>query len=151
MKNQYDETQNYIYYLRLSGDLPEHYIKLATVLKEWKISLIPVTPSELLKIGDKSRMFVLAVSDNVGAQRTLTRFREVYLDLALLSRKVCFFDANSFAPINIAHKLERSKSYYHFALPISFKDLVKNIVVAYYNEKQVSQSWPGGKRAKLPV
>lgn len=151
MKNQYDETQNYIYYLRLSAELPEHYIKLAMVLKEWKISLVPVTPHELLQIGDKSRMYVLGVSENINTQRTLKRFREVYLDLALLSRKVCYFDANSFAPINIAHKLERSKSYYHFALPISFKELVKNIVVAYYNEKKVSQTWPGGKRSKLPV
>ncbi len=144
------ETQEFIFYLQLTEELPQSFFVLAEHLAYYQISLVPVQPDDLNNFDESSRHYLVA---QITDMTSLSRFRELrrrYLDVALMNKRFFLFHLSSFGSVVMADKIERINTYYHFPLPLSYDVLSRAISGLYYREKKQFQRWPGGRRSRLP-
>lgn len=142
--------ENYIFYLQLGDELQDEFFQLSHFFNKWKISLLPVLPSQLASMAEKGRHHIIVhVPDHQSYERYSHSFKR-YLKMGLLSKKYCLHDLSSFGKISSAHQFERTKSYFHHRLPMDADFFVKSVVKSYYLEKKVSKKWPGTRRGRLP-
>ncbi len=144
-------TSQYIFYLQLERDLPDHYIRLAENLQLYDISLIPIQLKDLDKISKQGkREHVITVIKDLETFSAFKEARENYFDFGIKSKKYCYYDVSSFESTSTSRQFTHGKSYYHFRLPIEIDDLAIEISEMYLGEKRMAELWPGGKRATLP-
>lgn len=146
-----DNQEHYIFYLQYTKNLPQTFFALGQALKKLNITLIPVTPRELVNIAKSKKQFVISITADLTSLRGLEATRRSFLDFALVNQKFCMFDVSSFGKISISYKLEKNRSYFHYGLPMSFKNIASNIASHYFSELGTVKRWPGGSRAKLPA
>ncbi len=150
MSAYYNDSEVYIFFLRLDSNLTEDYFQLAAYFKQYCISLVPVSAQEILEMESRNREYVLCLNTSMTTDSIFKRYQKKFLNFSLLSRKFCLFDLSSFSKIEIAPKAEYARSYHHFSLPIEMEEVVVDIALAIYEDRTKKQVWPGGRRAKLP-
>jgi hypothetical protein len=141
----------FIFFLKLSDELPESYFHMANMFKGYGISLVPMTTKQLKEIKHNSREYVVSISSNFMSYRNFLIARKSYIDYMVLNRKFCLFDISSFQMADIASKGFRTKSYHFYSLPVSIEETVKHIALQIYSDRKTKLNWPGGVRAKLPT
>ncbi|OUR98906.1 hypothetical protein A9Q84_05700 [Halobacteriovorax marinus] len=140
----------FIFFLKLSNQLPSYYFYMSEQFKAFGISLVPVTLSQLKEIRHNNREYIISLTSDFTKYRNHLQARKNYLDYMVLSRKFCLFDISSFEIPDMASKGFRSKSYHFFQLPVNLEETVKNIAIAIYEDRRTKLTWPGGVRSKLP-
>lgn len=140
----------YIYFLRLEGELPWYFFRMANYLSEYNITLVPVTLRELTDLASGSKQYVVTACVNLSQHQILKRIRQKYLDFTLLNRKFALFHLSSFQEFDIAAKARYNKCYSFYQLPVDMKDVALDIALKIYEENKDKASWPGGRRSKLP-
>ena len=150
MEEEQSFDENYIFFLRLSSELPDYFYKISEFLNEWGIALIPVTPKELLSYAKGQRKLVLNISDKLGTYKSFLGVRKTYLDFALKSNKLFLVDISSFSQIALNYKIKNKGNYIYIKLPVCMKFLAKTIAYHFYRENEFVKRWPGGKQAQLP-
>ena len=145
-----DGKEHYIFYLQYTKEIPATFFSLGTVLKNFGITLVPITTHELVNLARPKKQFVISATADLNSFKALTRVRKSFLDFALVSQKFCLFDISSFGKISISYKLEKNQSYFYYPLPMTFNQMAANIASHYFSQSGTISRWPGGKRAKLP-
>ncbi len=146
-----DGKEHYIFYIQYSKNLPTTFFSLGEILKKFDITLIPIMPGELANMAKSKKQFVISITADINSFKGLQSLRKSILDFGLVNQKFCLFDVSSFGKISISYKLEKNHSYFHYALPMSFKEIATNIASHYYSQLGTVKRWPGGTRAKLPA
>jgi hypothetical protein len=141
---------HYIFFLQTSSKITKDLIHLAAEFKKWKIDLIPIRPKGLIELAKGKRQHVIILNKNITVNKEFSYFRKKYFDFALIKRNFALYDVSSFGKISIAYKLERDETYHHIPLPTELPKLVAKISTSYYESSGEAQSWPGGKKSKLP-
>ena len=141
----------FIFFLKLSDELPEFYFHMANMFKGYGISLVPMTAKQLKEIKHNNREYVVSVTSDFTKYRNYLMARKSYLDYMVLNRKFCLFDISSFEMADIASKGFRAKSYHFYSLPVSIEETVKHIALQIYSDRKTKLNWPGGVRSKLPT
>lgn len=144
------ETQEFIFYLQLSEQLPPSFFSLAEKLSRYEISLVPVRGQDLMNFNESSRHYLIAQVTDLASHTQFRDLRRRFLDVALLNKRFFLFHLSSFGPVVMADKVERLNTYYHYPLPLTFNLLGRSIAGLYYREKKQFQRWPGGRRGRLP-
>jgi hypothetical protein len=145
-------TANHIFYLKYGNHLPEDYFHFSRFFSYWNITLVPVTPKELINMSvNNNRQYILSSVTDLKKRHLFNQLRDKWLDFALLSKRYCLYDVSSFGKFETAYQVERIKMYHHFKIPINMEEIVQTIAVAYFEDKNREKTWPGGKRAKLPA
>ena len=146
-----DDQEHYIFYVQYTNSLPQTFFALGQVLKKFNITLVPVAPRELANVAKAKKQFIISITADLTSLKGLQSTRRSFLDFALVNQKFCLFDVSSFGKIPISYKLEKNRSYFHYALPMSFNNIATNIASHYFSELGTVKRWPGGSRAKLPA
>lgn len=142
--------EHYIFYLQYTKEVTNTFFSLAVVLKNFGITLIPITTLELVNLARPKKQFVITATADLNSLNGLTKVRKSFLDFALINQKFCLFDISSFGKISISYKLEKGQSYFHFPLPMTFNQMGRQIASHYFSKVGVVKRWPGGNRARLP-
>ncbi|WP_127717759.1 hypothetical protein [Halobacteriovorax sp. HLS] len=140
----------FIFFLKLSDQLPEFYFHMATMFKGYGISLVPISPKDLKEIKHNSREYIVSVNSDFTKYRNFLVARKTYIDYMVLNKKFCLFDISSFEMADIASRGFRTKSYHYFSLPVNIEETVKLIAISIYEDRKTKSNWPGGVRSKLP-
>ena len=140
----------YIYFLRLEGELPWYFFRMANYLSEYSVTLVPVTVRELADLASPNKQYVVTACVNLSQNQILKRIRQKYLDFTLLNRKFALFHLSSFQEFDIAAKARYNKCYTFYQLPTDMKQVALDIALKIYEESKDKLSWPGGRRSKLP-
>lgn len=140
-----------IFFLTLGKTLPEFYFQAANIYNSVGVTLVPVNFVELQEISKGERdVFLMTHVSCLSEQIKFFKLREKFLDHAIHQSKFRLFHITSFGRVFEYARAQR-KGYYH---PINLPQLTKEICyqiaskVIEYQEKK--ESWPGGRRAKLP-
>jgi len=142
-------SENYIFFLKFSGDIDDSFIRLATMFADLNIKLVPVTLMDLMELTSKKKEQVIIVRKSLRDNKLLAQYRSLYLDMALLAGRFTLFDYSSFPMMEGANKFFRQKSYFHNPLPIALQELVRISALQYYRDRDQDRKWPGGRRATL--
>lgn len=145
-----NETQEFIFYLQLTDELPPHFYNLAEGLSRYEISLVPIQIGDLKNFSGSSRHYIVAQISDLTSLNRFTELRQSYLDVALSNKRFFLFHLSSFGSVVMAEKIERINTYYHFPLPLPYDVLSRAMSGLYYREKKQFQRWPGGRRNRLP-
>jgi hypothetical protein len=146
-----DDQKHYIFYVQYTKKLPQTFFALGQVLQKFNLTLVPVSPRELINVAKAQKQFIISITADLTSLKGLESTRRSFLDFALVNQKFCLFDVTSFGKISISYKLEKNRSYLHYALPMSFNNIASNIASHYFSELGTVKRWPGGSRAKLPA
>ncbi len=146
------EVNDWMFYLKLSKNLPEHFISLANYLSDFGIKLIPVTIDQLTTVTkNKKRFHLLAVVTNMEQNTRFKKYMSGYLRLGIINGLINLSHVSS---LDKAHNLPPSYlkqgCYYFYPLPADMQDLTTQIAECFYDRKQNNKKWPGGKRGTLP-
>jgi len=144
------KPETFIFFLRLTGNLPPFFFHLGQEFLRFNITLIPVSLVELVQLskgGGSSH--VIVVVNNLQSYKVFLNYRKKFLDFALLSSKFFLSDISSFEEIQIDNKVRKNKSYGHFRLPMSVEAITMKISTSYYSQNGSIKKWPGGNRVKL--
>ncbi len=141
---------NFIIFLKLSQRLPYWYGRLAREMKEFDLTLIPMTLADLKEVSIKHRVHVLCFNDSPLTHKTLASFRSRYLDFAMTRKKLVLYELSSFAPISKKFIFNGQEYYRHLSLPMSLKSAIRFVAGDYYYNWDSDALWPGGKRSRLP-
>ncbi len=139
-----------IYYLDLKGKVTPIQIRIAARLSDFGIALVPLSIDDLITI-TKNSIFVVAFCNDFNTYKNFLITRRRFLDMAMMSGKVSLFDISSFSAIHLAPHTKKNGRYKHVCLPISMRELIKEMLIWYTNYHEKKQSWPGGRRAKIPA
>ncbi len=143
--------ENFILYLQFDRKIDEAFIRLAAYLKEFDLVLVPVAPSEVnTMLGNRGALLICLV-DNVVKARKLSRFRKLYLDFALKNGKIGMFLLSSFNYPKKWHIFQRNSRLGFMRLPLRYEAASERIAQFYFDRFFKKQTWPGGRRVKLPL
>jgi hypothetical protein len=141
---------NYIFYLQTKTELDYSFIELSDILSKFNISLLPVTVEDLRIISKNTKIHLVVLRKDLSTHFAFNDLRTKFLDLALISNRINLCDVSSFSTIEIAGKCEKAENYRFINLPASFKQIAMTLALDYFKEKNKTDEWPGGRRAKLP-
>lgn len=142
----------WIFYLKLSPDLPDHFLALDNELKNYGFSLLPVSlPNlvELLKTNENCP--VLMVIPGRKQANYYVKHVSKYVKNLLRFDKIDLFVASSFEFINESSKISYRANYHFFPLPMKTKELCDKIVSSHLDRVVESKVWPGGKRPRISI
>lgn len=143
------EEISWIYFLSIEEELPDSYYQLSREFVKSGYSLIPIKLEQLsLFYEDQEELNVICTVGNFEAQSKFKSFVFSRLNYYILNKKINLFHISSFAPEKFSKKQD---NYHFFQLPSPTTVLVYNIKDLCETLKKVTKSWPGGKRAKIPV
>lgn len=149
MKGSFHQ-ENFILYLQLESQVDETFIRLAAYLKELDIVLVPVRPGELSAILNGRKQLLICFINKMATMRKFNKFRKLYLDVTVNNGDVGLFLLSSFDCPKKWHLLQRNGGLGHLRLPLKYKEAAKGVAQFYFERFFRKQTWPGGRRVKLP-
>lgn len=139
-----EEKSDWIFYLKLSRNLPEYYFDLDSEFKAMGLTLIPISISELISITKGEGKFnVFTGVRNFDDAQYYTKRVEKMFGMLMRSRRMSLFMTSSFSFINQNYKYGKTGMYHFFPLPQSLKSICG--IIASEVDKSSSQDhrWPG--------
>lgn len=150
-----NENFNYIYFLKLKTDLDNSYIIMSDALSKVNIKLISIEPTELKRIDKDKKKHIIVVRGDLGSHFAFQNCYKEYFEPAMLQGKCVVYDISSFSELEFnkhyESKLGAKLAYRFFQLPLNLKQIAMTIAVGYFKNRNHSDAWPGGRRAKLPT
>jgi hypothetical protein len=144
------DKEKYILYLQLTKRLDTGFIRMAAELKQYGVHLIPVQLKEIDHFLTSAKVPLIVVTNTIKSWTTFQKSRKSGIDFFLKAGKIKMFHFNSFKEI-IEYRILRQKGYYQtIALPIRFEKAIYTVLADYEKGVGKDNSWPGGKRSKLP-
>lgn len=150
------ENQNILFYLKLGKKLPKTFFHMAANFSLLEITLVPITFSELnnLILEKKNKLKkinMVAFTWNIESLNNLLVSKDS-LKIGLLQGTLKLFHLSSFAPSWSEYiNTKKVENYFHTALPTSLEQFVFNTALKCKLEQKIVKTWPGGRRAKLPL
>jgi hypothetical protein len=146
-----EQQTKWIYFLNFdSSKLPETFIRLSTELSKLGYMFLPINPDQVhLFTQDKEVPYIVSITSNLGDENLWRKAFHQKINYFVLNKKIQLFHISSFAEALPNDK--KSENYHYLKLPCKIDLLAARLAYFYENSKPVSQVWPGGRRAKVPV
>lgn len=144
-------SERYIFFLQLTPELPTFYFHLGQILKSWGVMLIPLRLKDFKVIQDAKLSEMVVFVPDMASYRQYLKVQEEYLNICFNLKQVRLFEISSFRKNEKLHRLEKSKLYYHFSMPASIEEIALAIVQQVESKAQIVETWPGGRRSRLPM
>lgn len=140
-----------ILYLQLDEKIDRDFIHLASRLRNRGITLVPVKPSELDYFLASRMVPVVLLTKTISQHAKFMKVKKRWVDFFLKSRKIQLIHLNSFSEIRDYIQLKPKRFYINLNLPMTMKQVFQELESVIGPEGKKESSWPGGKRAKLPI
>lgn len=129
-------TDNYLFYLNVQGKVDAQYVQLAKALSFAGITVIPVSPKELISFLKKKSLTVIVINGDCQTNNFLLGTMGKILELAVKSGKINLFEFSSFKTILSQLPQSMRKRHVHSYLPLSHNEVVSKILVNLYNTEE---------------
>jgi len=144
------DKEKYILYLQLSKRLDSGFIRMAAELKLYGVHLIPVQVKEIDHFLASTKVPLIVLTNTMKSWGIFHQARKSGLDFFLKAGKIKMFHLNSFREIIEFRGLSQKGYYQMIPLPIRFDKAVFTVLADYEKGTGKNNTWPGGRRAKLP-
>lgn len=151
MNANQNNSLNYIFFLKLEEELPREYFVLAKIFSKVNVTLLPVTKDEFKQLNQGKKKELITFVNNLNAWTNYHQFRKNFIEMSIQNDQITLYEISSFSPFEINYKIQNKKSYHFFQMPLYLNQVAMTIVTEFYKSREVSNEWPGGKRAKLPA
>ena len=142
--------KNRIYFLCLEKNIPDVYVKLAQEFNDLNIKLIPLSPKDINLVLKEKKPQVMVLADSITTYKTLRKAVKKILGFSIKSRAIIFHEISSFSPSVDFFGANWSKNYHFYKLPLKASSLVADIGTHFFKDKKKTETWPGGRRARVP-
>ena len=146
------EQDNFFFWLKLEDKLDEMYLQVSQELSRKGIQLIPVTVDQISKLAALTNLSHLTVICSTRHSKQFMTFRKSVhpiLKYLLRQEKLTFFNLSSFSKLEIPQKTTR-QNYFFLKYPLNLNSICDKLIKFHEIRLENSQTWPGGKRAKVP-
>ena len=144
-------NDNWIYFLKLTRELPREYILLDQELKTHNKSLVPVTLKGLLETASKvSGVHIVVYVHSIEELRYFNRRANKILKYLLKTSQVNLYIASSFSQLGDGSILKRNQ-YNFIRLPISRKKFCENVSGMIDIVENDHLKWPGGTGPRMSL
>ena len=146
-----EDQGQWVFFLKLSKELPSEYVTLSTEFHNRGKTLIPIALRSLLDcIKETSNVDIVLVVKSSQDLRYFNRRIKKIVKYLIRTGRVNLYIASSFTEVNDPTIMK--KDYYYFAkLPVSYSFLCDSISrIIDVREKQMKK-WPGGDRPRLQL
>ena len=142
---------NWVFYLKLSKELPESFFALDQHFKRYGKSLVPISLKTLLEQGRKSNsLHVVLVLQSVKDLKYYNKKVKKAVKMLMISRRLPLYIASSFSSVLDSSFLRRG--FYTFdKLPLLSVSFVKNTSYEIDRKETSMLRWPGGIRPRLSI
>ena len=146
-----EEREHWIFYLKLTKDLPKEFLALDLEFKKSKKSLIPVSLKTLLDCTRKNKsIHVLVVVKNYQEYRYFHKRVKKIMKYLMITERVNLYVAASFSMVNDPSIMKRN--FYHFVkLPVLTREFCGSISQMVDSKEAQLNSWPGGVTPRLSL
>ena len=146
-----DANDNWIYFLKLSRDLPREYILLDQELKKFNKSLVPVTLKGLLETSSKAAgVHIVVYVHSLDELRYFNRRANKILKYLLKNSLVNIYVASSFSELGDGSILKRNQ-YNFIRLPVSRKKFCESVSGMIDIVESDHLKWPGGTGPRMSL
>lgn len=146
------ENLNVIYFWKTTKNISNVYMKLATILLEFNITLVPLETNELSLLKKNKRVHLMILRNDILSASKFNDLRINYIESSMASGKIMVYDVSSFSLIENAASKSKKISYKIFKLPLELSSLGAQVAVEFFKEKsQETDFFINGNRSKLPL
>ena len=146
-----NDQQQWIFYLKLSKDLPEEYLKLAQEFRKTNKTLVPITLKTLLEHAKKNNsMHVLFLVRSISEFNYFNHKVKKVLKYLMIGRRVHLYIGSSFSSVNDSTIMRRD-FYYFSKLPVSVSKFCNAVSIEVDRKETTILKWPGGIRPRLSL
>ncbi len=146
-----NDKNNYLFFIRLNKELPPYYLRLATIFSNIGIKLIPISPTEFSNLQQNRVAHTLIITSDFESMGEFKKMRHRYFDIGLRNGRYSTYHCSSFSTIDKDGQLAKNGYYNFYSLPLKLDVLVASIAIKYFEKFSQNNTWPGGRRAKLPA
>lgn len=142
---------NWVFYLKLSKELPESFFALDQHFKRYGKSLVPISLKTLLEQSRKSNsLHVVLVLQSVKDLKYYNKKVKKAVKMLMINRRLHLYIASSFSSVLDSSFLRRG--FYTFdKLPLLSVSFVKNTSYEIDRKETSMLRWPGGIRPRLSI
>lgn len=142
---------NWVFYLKLSKELPESFFALDQHFKRYGKSLVPISLKTLLEQSRKSNsLHVVLVLQSLKDLKYYNKKVKKAVKMLMISRRLHLYIASSFSSVLDSSFLRRG--FYTFdKLPLLSVSFVKNTSYEIDRKETSMLRWPGGIRPRLSI
>lgn len=142
-------NEQWIFYLKLTKDLPEEYFSLDQTFKKTNKSLIPINIKTLLECTKKNTdMHVLIVIKSYREYRYFMKRVKKIMKYLMMTERVHLYIASSFTTVNDPAIMKRN--YYNFVkLPVHMESFCGSVSKMIDSKENQAHHWPGGIRPRM--
>lgn len=142
-----EEKTDWIFYLKLNRNLPEHFFELDQEFKKNGYTLIPVSITELISVtkGEGRFHVITAVTGFTQATYYANKVQKVF-QMLLRSKRMYTYVASSFKFIDETALFGKSGQYHFVPLPVTMEHFCGTISKIITTQDNKTRKWPGGTR-----
>ena len=142
---------NWVFYLKLSKELPESFFALDQHFKRYGKSLVPISLKTLLEQSRKSNsLHVVLVLQSLKDLKYYNKKVKKAVKMLMINRRLHLYIASSFSSVLDSSFLRRG--FYTFdKLPLLSVSFVKNTSYEIDRKETSMLRWPGGIRPRLSI
>ena len=146
-----EAREHWIFYLKLTKNLPEDFLVLDQSFKKHNKSLVPIGLKTLLEcIKKNGSVHVLIVVRSYREFRYFDKKVKKILKYLMRTDKVHLYIASSFSGVNDPSIMKRD--HYNFVnLPVKISDFCESISQVIDMKETQVYKWPGGARPRMTL
>lgn len=146
-----NRKDGWVFYLKLSKDLPEEFLSLDQEFKKEGKSLVPITIKTLLDHGKRNNSVhvVILVRSLKELEYYNAKVRKA-VKFLMMNRRLHLYIASSFATVGDPSIMRRDH-YYFERLPVATKHFVETTCYEIDRKETSMLKWPGGIRPRLSI
>ena len=146
-----ESNDNWVFFLKLSKQLPRQYFNLDREFKKAGLTLVPITLSDLLQIlKGEDRPQVICFVQNIYHFRFMYKRGQKVLTMLTRNDKIDLYILSSFSCLNQTAELKGRSNYFYLTLPVPLRKCCAIIASTIINKWRFGHTWVGGKSGKRP-
>lgn len=141
--------QQWIFYLKLTKDLPPEYLRLDHEFKKTNKVLVPINLKTLMEHAKKNtNLHVLFLVKSISEYNYFNNKVKKVLKFLLIGRRVHLYIGSSFSAVNDSSIMKRDY-YYYARLPVAINKFCQAVRYEIDRKETTILKWPGGIRPKF--
>ena len=138
-------------YLQCNSSVDRVYLDVSRHLKGEGIQLLPIECGDVAGFIEQKKTLVVAVVRNFEAHKNFMTIQK-RLGFWLSTNAIELIHVSSFGELSLDPRTRKFKNYHFIRVPFFHIQLIDEVgdVMAKMTRNKEQNTWPGGRRAKLP-
>lgn len=150
-KDNMNGTDQWVFYLKLTKNLPKEFVYIDQELKKSGKTLVPIGLKTLLEhVKRNSSTHVMILVRSISEFEYFNRKIRKSMKLLMANRRVHLYIGSSFSTVNDPNLMRRDH-YYYAKLPVEIAGFCQAVGYEIDRKETSMLKWPGGVRPRLSI